>query len=133
MWAVMAAYNSVNGTTMTESPLLSAPLEEEWGFDGLVMSDWTAARSTDAAGRAALDLAMPGPHGQWGDALVEAVRAGRAPESAIDAKVRRVLRLAARVAGLEGAAPAVPSPPAPPEAGPLLREASAAGMVLVRN
>src|SRR3954462_12846588 len=96
MWAVMAAYNSVNGTTMTESPLLSAPLEEEWGFDGLVMSDWTAARSTDAAGRAALDLAMPGPGGPWGDVLVEAVRAGRVPEAAIDAKVRRILRLAPR-------------------------------------
>jgi beta-glucosidase len=133
VWAAMAAYNSVGGTTMTESPLLSAPLEEEWDFDGLVMSDWTAARSTEGAGRAALDLAMPGPDGPWGDALVAAVRDGRVPEAAIDAKVRRILRLAARVGALEGVAPAVESPPEPPAVEPLLREAAAAGMVLVRN
>src|SRR3954471_17643598 len=124
VWAVMAAYNSVNGTTMTESPLLDEPLEGGWGFDGLVMSDWTAARSTEAAGRAALDLAMPGPHGPWGDALVEAVRDGRVPEAAIDAQVRRVLRLATRVGALEGVPPAVATPPEAPEAEPLLREAS---------
>jgi beta-glucosidase len=135
-WAVMAGYNSVNGTTMTESPLLSEPLEGEWGFDGVVMSDWTAARSTEAAGRAALDLAMPGPHGPWGDALVAAVRDGRVPEAAIDAKVRRILRLAARVGALDGVSPAVSPPPPTPSAAEteaLLREASAAGTVLVRN
>jgi beta-glucosidase len=135
-WAFMAAYNRVNGTTMTESPLLAEPLKGEWGFDGVVMSDWTATRSTDAAGRAALDLAMPGPAAVWGDALVEAVRAGRVPEAAIDEKVRRLLRLAARVGALEGVAPAVADPPPPPEPAAteaLLREASAAGTVLVRN
>ena len=46
---------------MTESPLLRDILHDEWGYDGLVMSDWTATRSTEAAARAALDLAMPGP------------------------------------------------------------------------
>src|SRR3954451_18548894 len=135
-WAVMAAYNSVNGHTMTESPLLSAPLEDEWGFDGVVMSDWTATRSTEAAARAALDLAMPGPRSPWGDALVQAVRDGRVPETAIDDKVRRILRLAARVGALEGVAPVVAEPPAPPsddDTAALLREASAAGTVLARN
>jgi beta-glucosidase len=135
-WAVMAAYNAVNGHTMTESPLLAAPLKDEWGFDGVVMSDWTATRSTEAAARAALDLAMPGPRSPWGDALVEAVRDGRVPEAAIDDKVRRILRLAARVGALEGVAPAVAEPPPPPGAddtAALLREASAAGTVLVRN
>jgi beta-glucosidase len=135
-WAVMAAYNSVNGVTMTESPLLADPLEAEWGFDGVVMSDWTATRSTEASARAALDLVMPGPDGPWGDALVDAVRAGRVPEAAVDEKVRRLLRLAARVGALEGVSPAVSPPPAPPpaeEVAALLREASAAGMVLVHN
>jgi beta-glucosidase len=135
-WAFMAAYNRVNGTTMTESPLLAEPLKGEWGFDGVVMSDWTATRSTDAAGRAALDLTMPGPNAFWGDALADAVLDGRVPETAIDEKVRRLLRLAARVGALEGTAPAVASPPAPRtphEAAELLREASAAGTVLVRN
>src|SRR4051794_38383927 len=56
-WAVMAAYNGVNGHTMTESPLLRDVLKDEWGFDGVVMSDWYAARTTEAAGNGALDLA----------------------------------------------------------------------------
>jgi beta-glucosidase len=134
-WAVMAAYNSVNGHTMTESPLLAEPLKGEWGFDGVVMSDWTATRSTEAAARAALDLAMPGPPGPWGDALVAAVRAGAVPEHAIDDKVRRLLRLAARVGALDGIEPEAPAPPAPEPAAVavLLRAAGAAGMVLARN
>ena len=102
-WAVMAGYNGVNGSTMTESPLLRDILHREWGYDGLVMSDWTATRSVQAAARAALDLAMPGPasrYGPWGDELVEAVRAGQVDEALIDDKVRRILRLAARVGAL---------------------------------
>src|SRR3954469_18588564 len=62
-WAVMAAYNAVNGALMTESPLLRDVLKDEWGWDGLVISDWGAARTTEPAGNAALDLAMPGPSG----------------------------------------------------------------------
>ncbi|MET8141186.1 glycoside hydrolase family 3 C-terminal domain-containing protein [Sphaerisporangium sp. NPDC005288] len=100
VWVVMAAYNGVNGATMSENPLLAEPLKGEWGFDGLVVSDWGAVRSTVAAGRAAQDLAMPGPDGPWGEALVAAVRAGEVPEEAIDDKVRRLLRLASRVGAL---------------------------------
>src|SRR4051794_28905820 len=55
-WAVMAAYNGVNGHTMTESPLLADVLKGEWGFDGLVMSDWFATRDAVGAGNSALDL-----------------------------------------------------------------------------
>ena len=43
-WAVMSSYNGVDGVTMSASPLLAEVLKEEWGFDGLVMSDWWAAR-----------------------------------------------------------------------------------------
>jgi beta-glucosidase len=144
-WAVMAAYNGVNGPTMTESPLLRDILHDEWGYDGLVMSDWTATRSTEPAARAALDLAMPGPasrFGPWGDALVEAVRAGRVDEALIDDKVLRILRLATRVGGLT-AADAPPEDPAPHErrsasSAPIdipdeLRSTAAASFVLARN
>ena len=102
-WAVMAAYNAVNGHTMTESPLLDVAA----GRVGrrLVMSDWGAARHTERAGNAALDLVMPGPDGPWGDALVDAVRDGRVSEAAVDEKVRRLLRLAERVGALGATAP----------------------------
>ncbi len=133
-WSVMASYNGVNGATMTESPLLRGILHDEWGYDGLVMSDWTAARSTEAAARAALDLVMPGPasrFGPWGDALAEAVQDGRVDEDLIDDKVLRILRLAARVGGLtEVPAPAVP---AAVDIGDELRAAAAASFVLARN
>jgi beta-glucosidase len=134
-WAVMAAYNSINGTTATEHPMLREILAGEWGFDGVVMSDWYAARSTEPAASAGLDLVMPGPTGPWGDSLVAAVRDGRVSEAAIDEKVVRVLRLAARVGALDGIEPAVP--PAGPvpegEVAAELRAAAAAGFVLVRN
>lgn len=132
-WAVMAAYNGVNGSTMTESPLLSDVLKGEWGFDGVVMTDWFAGRSTEPAARAGLDLLMPGPHGPWGDALVAAVQEGRVPAEAVRDKVRRLLLLAARVGALTGTYARVPEPwPADRAAGEL-RSAAAAGFVLARN
>jgi beta-glucosidase len=100
-WLVMSSYNSVNGITATENDLLQTPLNDEWGFDGVVVSDWTAVRSL-AAGRAAQDLVMPGPDGPWGDALVRAVRSGEIPEAVIDRKVARILTLARRVGALDG-------------------------------
>jgi beta-glucosidase len=133
VWAVMAAYNSVNGPTMTESPLLREILHEEWGWDGLVMSDWFATRSTVEAGRAGLDLAMPGPMGPWGDALLEAVRAGEVDEAAIDDKVARILRLAERVGALEGTTPGEPPEYDDEAISAELRRVAAAGFVLARN
>jgi beta-glucosidase len=135
-WLVMAAYNAANGPTMTENPLLDDVLKGEWGFDGAVVSDWTAVRSVAASGRAGTDLAMPGPVTPWsGEALLAAVRSGEVPEAAIDEKVRRLLRLAARVGALEGFAPAEPpcEPLGDAAASALTREAAAAGMVLARN
>jgi beta-glucosidase len=123
-WAVMAAYNAVNGTTMTESPLLD---ELRDGWDGLVMSDWGAARHTERTGNAGLDLVMPGPDGPWGDALVQAVRDGRVSEAAVDEKVRRLLRLAERVSAREA------SPWSDDEIASELRSTAAAGIVLARN
>ncbi|WP_127931832.1 glycoside hydrolase family 3 protein [Nonomuraea polychroma] len=104
-WGVMTAYNSVNGTTMTENAeLVNGVLKGEWGFDGFVVSDWTAVRSTEAAAMGGTDVAMPGPYGPWGEKLVTAVREGRVPEAVIDDRIRRILRLAARVGALHAPA-----------------------------
>ena len=135
VWAVMAAYNKVNGTTMTENPLQRDLLKREWAFDGVIMSDWYATRSVAAAGEDLLDLAMPGPESPWTEGLLEAVRSGQISESAVDGHVLRILRLAARVGALDGLEPA--TPPArrwsEEELSSELRAASAAGMVLIKN
>jgi beta-glucosidase len=134
-WAVMAAYNKVNGTTMTENPLQREVLKDGWGFDGLIVSDWYATRSVAAAGEDLLDLAMPGPSSPWTEWLLEAVRSGEVAEAAIDGHVLRILRLAARVGALDGLEAA--TPPArtwsAEELRTELRRASVAGMVLIKN
>jgi beta-glucosidase len=100
-WLVMAAYNKVDGTPMTESlRLLRDVLKNEWGFDGVVISDWHAARSTHATAVATLDLSMPGPESPWGELLVRAVDEGLVTEELLDDKVARLLRLARRVGAM---------------------------------
>jgi beta-glucosidase len=146
--AVMAAYNKVNGIRMTEHAyLLREVLKGEWGFEGVAMSDWHATRSTMATALAALDLAMPGPDGPWGEQLTREVAAGALPREMLDDKVARLLRLARRVGALDGCRPATPSgADGPPCAAPraaeavttlvdpkLLRRAAAASFVLLKN
>ena len=138
-WLVMAAYNSVGGTTMTEHrPLLTDVLKEQWGFDGVVVSDWFATRSTEMSATAGLDLVMPGPQGPWGEQLVAAVREGRVDEATIDAKLHRLLRLAERVGARH--APSQPSQPTtpttpttPPDARERARRLAARAMVVLAN
>ncbi|SDL01596.1 beta-glucosidase family protein [Streptomyces indicus] len=133
VWLVMAGYNAVDGTTMTASPLLADPLKGEWGFDGVVVSDWAAVRTTEATARAALDLTMPGPEGMWGSALVRAVKDGAVAEEEIDAKVRRLLRLAERVGALGPSRRRRLPPTAHGATRALLRHAVGASAVLLRN
>ncbi|WP_037675872.1 beta-glucosidase [Streptomyces griseus] len=143
-WSVMAAYSGVDDGTesarMTEhTRLVREVLKGEWGYDGPVVSDWAATRSTVASAVGGLDLAMPGPEPLWGRPLAEAVRAGEVDEQLVDDKVLRLLRLASRVGRLDEPGPAsVPTAPpvstAPtPEEFRLLREVAARGTVLLRD
>ncbi|MGW0145293.1 glycoside hydrolase family 3 protein [Streptomyces sp. NPDC003333] len=133
-WGVMTAYNTVNGTTMTEHRrLVEEVLRGEWGFDGVNVSDWAAARDTAAALDGGLDIAMPGPRTVYGEALARAVRAGKVPEARVDDAVRNVLRLAARVGILPGAEPAVTALPPETDGPALAREIARRSFVLVRN
>ncbi|OII14475.1 glycoside hydrolase family 3 C-terminal domain-containing protein [Curtobacterium sp. MCBA15_008] len=132
-WAVMSSYNAINGVTASENDLLETPLNSEWGFDGIVVSDWTGVRSVDSA-KASQDVAMPGPNPWWSEGpLLAAVQSGEVPMAAIDRKVRRILTLAARVGALEGFEPVAAQPVHVEDGVAFVREAEAEGTVLVRN
>ncbi|MFJ9684655.1 glycoside hydrolase family 3 protein [Streptomyces bacillaris] len=135
-WGIMAAYNQVNGSTMTEHRYLqNAVLRGEWGFDGFIVSDWLAARTTVGALTGGLDVAMPGPRTVYGEELAAAVRAGEVDEKLVDLAVRNVLLLAARTGALESAPPAVAPAdlPAPVDGDALAREIARRSFVLLRN
>ncbi|MDQ4214915.1 family 1 glycosylhydrolase [Microbacterium sp. ASV81] len=133
-WMIMSSYNQVNGNPATANELLASPLKDEWGFDGVVISDWGAVTDTVRSAASAQDLVMPGPDGPWGDALLAAIRAGEIDERIIDDKVARLLQLAERVGALD-ASPRTetPLPWVDEDIATILREAAADGMVLARN
>ena len=96
-WTVMCAYNKVNGTYCSEHHwLLTKVLRDEWGFTGVVVSDWGAVHDRVAAVRAGLDLEMPPNLGVSDAALIAAVEAGELDESVLDLAVTRLLRLVDR-------------------------------------
>jgi beta-glucosidase len=102
VWSVMTAYNKVNGVYCGEQAhLIGGVLRHEWGFDGLVMSDWFGTHSTALAALAGLDLEMPGPPAWLGPTLAAAVRDGQVDEAVVDGQVRHVLRLMGRVGILD--------------------------------
>jgi beta-glucosidase len=135
-WALMSAYNKVAGTWCSEHPwLLTTLLREEWGFDGLVVSDWFGTHSTEAGVEAGLDLEMPGPPQHRGEALLVAVREGRVAEAVVDERVGRVLQLLERTGVLTGTAadPTVERYDDDPARHALLRRAAASAIVLLQN
>jgi beta-glucosidase len=102
-WTMMSAYNRLNGTFMTENrQLLSQVLKAEWGFDGMVMSDWGAIHTTVEAANAGLDLEMPGPARYYGEMLVKAIRNAQVDIGQLDENVRRVLRTLFRTGVMDG-------------------------------
>ena len=93
-WTVMCAYNKLNGTYCSENHrLLVDILKNEWGFEGLVVSDWGAVHDRVVALRGGLDLEMPGPQDSRVQAVVEAVRSGDLDEYTLDESVERILKV----------------------------------------
>jgi beta-glucosidase len=102
-WTVMCAYNRVNGVYASQhNTLLNEVLRDEWGFDGLVVSDWDANHTVFESVQGGLDLEMPGPAKYYGRLLEEAVRNWQIEESTIDNAVRRVLKLIVRTGKIDG-------------------------------
>src|SRR6478609_6815396 len=102
-WTVMCAYNKVNGTYASEHHwLLTEVLRDEWGFEGLVVSDWGAVHDRVPALAAGLDLQMPAAGPRPDEEVVAAVRDGSLDEAVLDVAARRVLTLVARSAPTAG-------------------------------
>lgn len=134
VWAVMTAYNRLNGTWCSANAwLLGEVLKGEWGFEGLVISDWGGTYLTLEPALAGLDLEMPGPAHCWGERLEDAVRSGLVPQELLADKAARLRRLARRVRAAERPAAAPERESDRPEVRRLARRAAADSFVLLRN
>lgn len=133
-WTVMCSYNKINGVWASENRyLLTEILKEEWGFEGLVVSDWGAVHNRIRAINAGLDLEMPGMGELPGRILADAVRRGLVPEAAVDAAVRRILRVVFMARGDRPAPQFDPGAADTPEHRRLAREAAEEAVVLLKN
>jgi beta-glucosidase len=129
-WTVMCSYNRINGVYASEDPwLLTHVLRDEWGFDGLVVSDWGAVNDRVAGLVAGMDLEMPGGAGHTDAQLVAAVRSGALDEQALDVAAGRMLELVRRAQ----ARPPVPGPLDVDAHHALARDVAGRSIVLLRN
>lgn len=134
VWAVMASYNKVNGVYASENAdTLTRILRDEWGFDGLIMSDWYGTKSTAASVNAGLDLEMPGPSLWRGESLLQTVKDGEALEATVDERARRVLQLIDKAGMFAQREPAPEQAIDRPEHRALAREAAGESIVLLKN
>ncbi|WP_404401444.1 beta-glucosidase H [Pelagibacterium halotolerans] len=133
-WGVMTAYNKLNGTFASEHPwLLEEVLRKQWGYSGLVMSDWFGSHSTAETVNAGLDLEMPGPTRDRGEKLVAAVEAGEVSRETIRDRVRAILTVMDRTGALKDQRPHEEKADNRPEHRALIRRAGAEAMVLLKN
>ncbi|GAA0303902.1 glycoside hydrolase family 3 C-terminal domain-containing protein [Kineococcus aurantiacus] len=129
-WTVMCSYNRINGVYASEDPwLLTRVLREEWGFEGLVVSDWGAVNVREDGVRAGLDLEMPSSSGAGARRVLEAVATGRLSTADVDRSVLRVLELV----GKSRAALAEPGGFDVEAHHALAREAATRSAVLLKN
>ncbi|KAL1893045.1 hypothetical protein Sste5346_006726 [Sporothrix stenoceras] len=138
-YAVMTSYNCLNGTHCDgNARLLDDILRGEWGWDGLVVSDWGGTNSVGEALTAGLDIEMPGPPRKRTWAAVQAaLKAGEVTEATIDKRARSVLAFIKRVGGWEkitdSASSTVEQAVDRPEHRSLIRDAGSRGIVLLKN
>lgn len=133
-WCYMTAYNLINGLHCSENEwLLQEVLRGEWGFDGLVMSDWFGTYSTTESIKAGLDLEMPGPTYVRGKLIEQALGCGKLLMHHLDARVFEVLKLIKKTLPLNIPSDAEEKTIDTPETAAMLREVAAASIVLLRN
>ena len=132
--AVMNAYNLVNGVHMTENRHLNIEiLKKDWGFNGILMSDWGATHDGVAAANGGLDLEMPSPSFMNHDTLLGALQDGRVSMATIDDKVRRILRTAIAFGFFDRPQTDSSIPLLSQEGREVALEGARGGMVLLKN
>ncbi len=131
-WTLMTAYNKVNGEHVGESRrLVTDVLREEWGFGGLVVSDWLAVADRPASLNAGLDLEMPSSAGAWDARVLAALESGELEESQLDQSCVRLVTLVLRTTAERAARRAEPADVEAHHR--LARRAAVAGTVLLTN
>ena len=132
--SVMTSYNRINGPWAADAvELVDGVLRGEWGFEGVVISDWFGLHSTVEALVAGVDLEMPGPTRHRGDQLVAAVSDGSVDAGYVRRAAINVVRFMDRVGAFEDGAPGPEITRDAPDDVQLTRRAAAEGMVLLRN
>ena len=130
-WTIMSSYNKVNGTYTSESEhLLTGVLRKDWGFEGLVMTDWFGGKDVVAQISAGNDLLEPGTKRQW-NALIEGHENGTLSEEAIDRSVSRILRLILMSRKMQGYE--YSNTPDLDAHAAITRQSAAEGMILLKN
>jgi len=130
--AIMSGYNRLNGTFCADHHwLLTELLRDEWGFDGVVVSDWFGCHSAEESLRAGLDLEMPGPPRARGEPLLNAVRAGDVDEHELDVSVARLLALGEWTRAAEAGTSEETADD--DETRAVIRQAAVRAMVLLKN
>jgi beta-glucosidase len=132
--AIMDSYNLTNGVHMTQNGHLNTDVaKKDWGFTGVLMSDWTSVYDGVAAANGGLDLEMPSGKFMNRASLLPAIRAGKVSEATIDDKVRRILRTAIQFGWLDREQTDLSISRQNPEGKQVTLEAARAGMVLLKN
>ncbi len=132
--AIMDSYNLTNGIHMTQNGYLNTDVvKKEWGFQGIMMSDWDATYDGVAAANGGLDLEMPSGKFMKRETLLPAIKAGKVTEATIDEKVRRILRTAIQFGWLDHDQTDVSIPLWNAEGDKTVLEAARSGMVLLKN
>jgi beta-glucosidase len=132
-WSVMSSYNRINGTYASENDYtLLDILKGEWGFDGLVMSDWFGTYSPDVA-KGGLDLEMPGPARWMGEHALQAAKRGELSLDRLNDKARRLLRTIEKVGAFAHPDLQPEQTIDRPEHRRLAREAASEAIVLLKN
>ena len=132
--AIMDSYNLVNGVHSTQNDVLNNQIaKKDWGFDGIIMSDWDATYDGVAAANGGLDLEMPSAKFMTRDTLIPAIKAGKVSVETLNDKVRRILRTAVRFGWLDRDQTDLSIPLNNEEGRKLALETAESGMVLLKN